>query len=173
MLISLVSLYLNTLKAPQLALEVAPYIRHVIDNSSDNESFFIPLTLTNDGARNTALTSLELAVTHLPSGQERVFYGQYFAQDRTNLGAFFTPINLAGYSDSSHTVAFYPLGGRTGERLFGPAGQYQFALYGQTTGAGSEATLLEEFSVSLGEEQALLIESTPDGEFPFPVVIER
>jgi hypothetical protein len=173
--VSIANFYLASLRAPHVEVRVAPYIRHGIDDTSELEAFFIPLTMANSGARSTSILSLELAIRHVPTGDEKTLYGQYFAENLARLGEFFTPIALPGYSDVSRTVAFYPLDQRT-DRLFEPAGLYEFQLTAHITDMGgrfSTEIIQQEFSISLSPEQAAQIQEDPEFEYQWPLAIER
>jgi hypothetical protein len=174
--VSIANLYMASLRAPHVEVRVAPYIRHGIDDTSGNEAFFIPLTMANSGARPTSILSLELYIRHVPTGDEKTLYGQYFAENLAILGEFFTPIALPGYSDVSRTVAFYPLGART-DRLFESPGVYVFQLTALVTDvggpSGTEVLQLEEFSINLSAQQSAAIQEDPEFEYQFPLAIER
>ena len=107
--ISTVNVYVTNLKSPDLSMIVAPYVRHIVDDTSLNESFFIPLTIVNQGAKPGSLTSFELIITYLPTGEKATYYAQYFAQENNSelLGSFFSPLNVAGHSSDGRTVCFY------------------------------------------------------------------
>ena len=174
--VSVVNLYVASLRAPQVEVTVAPYIRHGVDDTSEHEAFFVPLTIGNSGARAASILELQMTIRHVPSGDEKTLYGQYFAEERTRLGEFFTPIGLPGYSDVSRTVAFYPLGGVT-DRIFGSPGLYEFQLtaYISTGGGGTGAVdvMVEEFGVTLSPQQSAQIQEDAEGEYHFPLAIER
>jgi hypothetical protein len=174
--VSILNLYLASLRAPQAEVTVAPYIRHGVDDTSESEMFVIPLTMANNGARAASILELELTIRHVPSGEEKTLYGQYFTEERTMLGEFFSPIGLPGYSDISRTVAFYPLGGLT-DRLFSSPGLYEFQLTALvSTGGGRSGgvdILVEEFGITLTDQQSAAIQEDAEGEYRFPLAIER
>jgi hypothetical protein len=174
--VSIMNLYIASLRAPQVEMRVAPYIRHGIDDTSGNEAFLVPLTMVNSGARATSILSLEMTIRHVPSGDEKTLYGQYFTEERTRLGELFSPIGLSGYSDVSRTVAFYPLGEQT-DRILNSPGLYEFqitALISNVGGrSGAADVQLEEFRITLSPQQSTEIQGNAKGEYPFPLAIER
>jgi hypothetical protein len=177
-IISAVGFYTGSLKAPDIDFIPAPYIKQVVDNQSLNEAFFIPLTITNRGARSGSLLSLELAVTYLPEGRRETYFGQYFAAsgNQTLVGDFFTPISLAGYSTTSVTVCFYPLGRREGN-FFAQEGEYEFHVIGKTANArGKEdIRIIQTFLIQVDGEMAAAMQTQADGEYPYslPIMLVR
>jgi hypothetical protein len=174
-LISTVNVYVTNLKSPDLSIIVAPYIRHIVDNQSLNESFFIPLTIVNQGAKTGSLTSFNLTVTYLPNGERETYYAQYFAQEDNSelLGSFFSPMNLTGYSSNGRTVCFYPLG--EGERnIFVQPGMYEFTLTGVAANVrGSpQRSINQVFTITLTQEMYDQMQQSPDLEYPYPIRIE-
>ena len=174
-IISSVNVYVTNLKAPDLSIVVAPYVNHIVDNSSLNESFFLPLTVVNRGAKPGSLLSFELNVTYLPTGNHETYYGQYFAQEDQpeNPGAFFAPMNLEGYSAISRTVCFYPLGERQGN-FFNQMGAYEFTVTGTTANVRGEARkrIIQEFRIELTQDMYDQMQVEPDLEYPYPIRIE-
>ena len=174
--VSFLNLYMASLRAPYVEVTVAPYIRHGVDDTSGHEAFFVPLTMANSGAQAATILSLEMTIRHVPSGDEKTLYGQYFAEERTRLGEFFTPIGLPGYSDVSRTVAFYPLGEQT-DRIFDSPGLYVFQLAALVSNVGGRSgaadVQLEEFHITLSPQQSTQIQENVEGEYLFPLAIER
>lgn len=175
-IVSVIGFYTGSLKAPDLHFYTAPYIRHVVDNASLNEAFFIPLTIANRGARPGTLLSVDLTVIYLPDGSQRRYFGQYFAQDNTQdlVGGFFTPLTLNGYSSEARTVCFYPEGRQPGN-FFARAGEYEFRLAGSSPaprGAG-EARVSDVFRVRVDDAMAAVMQGQKDGEYIYPLAVER
>jgi len=174
-IISTVNVYVTNLKAPDLSLTVAPFVRQVVDNQSRNEAFFIPLTVTNRGAKPGSLVSFELSVNYLPTGEQQGYYGQYFAQENNSelLGSFFAPINLNGYSAISRTVCFYPQGRREGN-FFSRTGSYEFTVTGMAANVkgDSQNRILKVFRIELTQEMYAQMQAQPDGEYVFPMRAE-
>ncbi len=112
LMLSTFNLYVNSLRAPNLSFTVAPYISHVVDDNSGNESFFIPLTAINRGARAGTILSFELTVTYLPTQKQASYYGQYYAkpEEQELIGDSFSPMTIQGYSTDSKIICFYPQG---------------------------------------------------------------
>jgi hypothetical protein len=173
--ISMVNVYVTNLKSPDLSLIVAPYVRHIVDNASLNESFFIPLTIVNQGAKPGSLTSFELVITYLPTGDQETYYSQYFAQEDNSelLGSFFSPVNLSGYSSEGRTVCFYPLGARSGN-FFTETGTYEFTLTGVAANVRGkpQKKIIQGFRIDLTQEMYNQMQQTPDLEYPYPMPVE-
>lgn len=174
-IISTVNVYITNLKAPDLSMNIAPFIRQIVDNQSQNEAFFIPVTIVNQGAKPGSLLSIDLAVNYLPTGEQKVYYGQYFAQENNSelLGGFFTPVNLNGYSAVSRIICFYPQGSRDGN-FFSRTGTYEFTLTGATANVrgDSQKQITKVFRIELTQEMFDLMETQPDGEYVFPMRLE-
>jgi hypothetical protein len=173
--ISTISIYVNNLKSPDISFITAPYIKHVVDNGSLNEAFYIPLTMVNRGARPGTVLSFELKVTYQADGKSQIYYGQYFTQEnsQTNLGNFFTPITLYGYSSESFTVCFYPLGIMEGN-FFSQTGVYEFEIVGMVTNVKNESSkpISNHFRITVDEAMLDVMQAQPDGEYLYPLPIE-
>jgi hypothetical protein len=174
-ILSTFTLYQTRIKAPDIDFFVAPYIKHVVDNQSLNEAFFIPITLTNRGAKPGSVLSFELTITHAPSGEQQVYFGQYFAQPNNpaGIGDFFTPITLYGQSSVSHTVCFYPPGQRAGT-FFSRTGEYTFQIVPRLANVHNERSLggLLSFRIAMNPDMLALIQAQTDGEYPYPLTVE-
>ena len=173
--ISTVNVYVTNLKSPDLNMIVAPYIRHIVDNQSLNKSFFIPVTIVNQGAKPGSLTSFDLTVTFLPTGDQETYYAQYFAQENNSelLGGFFSPLNLAGYSSDGRTVCFYPLGKKSGN-FFSQTGMYEFTLTGVAANVRGrpQRSITQIFTIDLTQEMYDQMQQEPDLEYRYPMRIE-
>ena len=136
------SFYFSSLKPSDISFISAPYMKHVVDDASFNEAFYIPLTIVNRGARPGTVLSFEVRVTMQTTGEKRTYYGQYFTQDNshTELGDFFTPITINGYSSASYTVCFYPLGTMAGN-MFSQEGEYKFVVAAKVSNAINEVPI--------------------------------
>ena len=174
-IISTVNVYVTNLKAPDLSLTIAPFVKQVVDNQSLNEAFFIPVTIVNQGAKSGSLLSIDLNLSYVPTGEQQVYYGQYFAQDNNSelLGSFFAPINLRGYSAISRVVCFYPQGSREGN-FFSQVGTYEFTVTGVGTNVKGDAQNLIalKFRIELTQQMYDAMQSQPDGEYVYPMRIE-
>jgi hypothetical protein len=175
LLVSGIGFYLSTLKPPNIDFVTAPYIKHIVDNASFNEAFFIPVTISNQGARSGTVLSFELNVTNLTNGKSRTYFGQYFTKDNSpsELGNFFTPITVNGYSSLSKTVCFYPIG-ITQDNLFSEEGKYDFNLKGEVSNEnGGTLRIIENtFQISANKNMEALMLEQPDGEYIFPLPVE-
>jgi hypothetical protein len=175
LLLSTFNLYVNSLRAPNMSFTVAPYVSHVVDNNSGNESFFIPLTAINRGARAGTILSFELTVTYLPTQKQARYYGQYYAQpeEQKVIGDSFSPMTIQGYSTDSKIICFYPQGLQVGN-LFAEAGEYQFEVnaFAANINGSSQKNIIQSFRITLTDEMVAVLKGTPDGEYPFPIRIE-
>jgi len=127
------SLYETALKTPDLAVYVPPVIHYGRDSGGDVELFILPLTISNDGARNGTVLSLELAVESLNAGADpkskryfSAFIGEHPADTKT-VDKLFAPLSIAGHSTFSDTIRFYPVGNPL-PKLVQDAGEYKFTL---------------------------------------------
>jgi hypothetical protein len=175
LLISAVGFYVSSLRAPEISFVTAPYIKHVVDNASLNEAFFVPVTIINQGARPGTVLSFELSVTNQTTEATRTYYGQYFAQENspTDLGDFFTPITLGGSSSTSRTVCFYPIGTVSGNFL-SQKGVYEFQVIAQISNVQNQSSQISEdkFQITVDEGMASAMRAQSDGEYIFPLPIE-
>ena len=173
--ISTINVYVTNLKSPDLSMVIAPYIRQIVDDSSLNEAFFIPVTIVNQGAKSGSVLSFELAVTYLPTGEQETYYAQYFAQEDNSelLGSFFTPLNLSGYSADGRTLCFYPLGKRVGN-FFGQIGTYEFTITGVAANIKGKAQkkIFQAFRVELTQEMYDQMQLESDLEYRYPIQVE-
>lgn len=179
--ISLFSLFLSTfnfyvgyLKAPDIDFVVAPFISQVVDAKSQNEAFYVPLTVINRGARPGTVLSFELVASRPGDGQRADYFAQYYGQQNnaTSLGDFFTPLSLNGYSSISQTVCFYPTGSRTGT-FFSKPGDYEFQITATVANvqARSQKATVQAFHVQLTEGMIALMQANPVGEYPYPIPV--
>lgn len=175
LLLSTFNLYVNSFRAPNISFTVAPYVSHVVDNNSGNESFFIPLTAINRGARPGTIFSFELTVTHIPTQKQTSYFGQYYAKpdEQRLIGDSFSPMTIQGYSTDSKIICFYPPGSRAGN-LLSQAGEYEFVVTTSVTNiSGSpQKNISQTFRITLTDEMVATLNSTPDGEYPFPLRTE-
>ncbi len=174
-IISTVNVYVTNLKAPDLSMIVAPYMRQVVDDISLNEAFFIPLTVVNQGAKPGSVLSFELVATYLETGEQATYYAQYFSNTNNPelLGRFFTPINVAGYSTDGQTLCFYPLGEREGN-FFARTGTYAFSITGIAANVKgqSRGRMVQDFRVELTQPMYNQMQREPDLEYRYPIRIE-
>ncbi len=175
LLLSSFNLYVDYLKSPDISFVVAPYISHVVDASSGNEAFFIPVTVINRGAQPGTVLSFDLTVMHLPT-QRQIDYGaQYYAQegDVSTGEHLFTPMSLQGYSTDSQTVGFYPVGSRQGN-FFSATGVYEFQVHAAVTNVKNQyrKEVSQVFRISLTDEMFAVMQSRLDSEYPYPMKIE-
>jgi hypothetical protein len=175
LILSTINLYINYLKSPDINFVVAPYITQLVDVNSNNEAFFIPLTVINRGARPGTVMSLKLVVTYMNDNTQADYYAQYYGQDNHAglTGDFFTPVSLSGYSSVSHTICFYPAGKRYGN-FFTATGPYRFQVMAVTANvqASSQNMIIQTFQISLTDEMEAVMKSRSDGSYPYPIPVE-
>jgi hypothetical protein len=174
--ISAMGFYVSSLKSPEISFITAPYIKHVVDNASFNEAFFVPLTIINRGARSGTVLEFDLNVTNRSTRETRTYYGQYFTQEnsQTDLGDFFTPITLNGYSSVSYTVCFYPIGMTEGN-LFSQEGVYEFEVVAKVSNVRDQdtRTAKNSFQVTVDPNMESAMREQLDGEYIYPLPIEN
>lgn len=174
-IISTVNVYMTNLKSPDLNIVVAPFMRQIVDNTSLNEAFFIPVTVVNQGAKPGSILSFDLTVTFVPSGAQETYYAQYLASSDNpeTLGSFFAPMNLTGYSADGHTLCFYPLGERDGN-FFAQPGEYEFLLTAMAANVKGQSPkrITQEFQVVLTQEMFEQMQNEPDFEYRYPLPVE-
>ncbi|MCB1506580.1 MAG: hypothetical protein KDJ47_16515 [Hyphomicrobiaceae bacterium] len=85
LLFSAYSLWETSLKQPDLQLYASPVVHYTRDGE-DAEVFAVPITISNSGARDGAVLSLDLRVKANAGGLEREFYSAYWVD-----GSFFVP----------------------------------------------------------------------------------
>ena len=79
------SLWETSLKQPDLQLFVSPVVHYTRDGDTA-EIFAVPITISNQGARDGAVLSLDLRVKANNGGMEREFYSAYTVD-----GSYFVP----------------------------------------------------------------------------------
>ena len=173
LLLSSFNLYIDYLKSPDISFTIAQFISHGVDHQSFNESFFIPLTVVNRGARPGTVVSFDLTVTHLPSQKQATYSSQYYAKDNdfTLIGDYFSPLSLHGYSTASQTVVFYPVGFRQGN-LLAATGTYQFDVEAAVANVRSQSqkAIVQTFFIELTDE--MVADMQENGKYPYPMKIE-
>jgi hypothetical protein len=109
----------TTLKQPQISFYVSENIQYTRDPYGSFEVLAVPLTVTNGGARDGAVLSMQLAVTNKATGKTEKFRSAYMA-DAQYFGSRddvaqrikrpkvpFAPLSVSGRSAFSGTVLFY------------------------------------------------------------------
>lgn len=157
LVVSCFSLYDSSLRAPSLAIYVAPRIDYTDPDRPDSplEVFILPLTLTNHGARSSTVHAINLEVSNPRTKQVKRFYA-------ARLGAWgeqplqpFAPVVLSGKASYSKALQFLPRMGENVPRILDlEPGVYDFKLALDTSAAGSarggdDVTL--EFRMQIGQ----------------------
>jgi hypothetical protein len=132
---STVSYYESAMRQAELAVYVPPVIHYGRDGGGDVELFAIPITITNEGARNGTVLSMDLEVERLDAKEAdapriKRYYSAYLGEHPRNSDAInkaFTPASINGRQTYSETIRFYPAGNPL-PKLVQDSGQYRFTL---------------------------------------------
>lgn len=108
LLFSGLSLYQSVIKQPDLRVYVPPVMHLGRDDSGKLETISIPITISNRGAREGTVLSLDLLVRAQAGENSRIFYSAYFGSRPKAENEPFAPIAVPGRSSFSGTVLFYP-----------------------------------------------------------------
>ncbi|MDZ4842715.1 MAG: hypothetical protein SH859_11340 [Hyphomicrobium aestuarii] len=101
---SAVSLYESFFKQPHLHLNIAPTWHYARGEATGDEELIVPLTLTNTGARDATILSIDLTLEK-QTGQRR-FQSTYRINDGLSTRAFLTPAPVPGKASSSAIIIF-------------------------------------------------------------------
>ncbi len=120
LIVSGISLWETSLKQPNLQFYLGNNLAYTRDPWGSDEVLVIPLTVTNSGARDGAVISLEMDVKDATTGAVQRFSSSYTA-DASYFGSTddvsvnkhrpktpFAPIVVSGRTTFSGTVLFYP-----------------------------------------------------------------
>ena len=117
---SAVSLYETVIKQAQLKVYVTNTLLYTRDPYVGSEVIAVPITISNSGAREGAVVTLELDVKQLDSGRTELFSSTYTADAQYFGGhddvtarikrpkAPFAPLSIVGRSAYTGTILFYP-----------------------------------------------------------------
>ena len=117
---SAVSLYETVIKQAQLKVYVTNTLLYTRDPYVGSEVIAVPITISNSGAREGAVVTLELDVKQLDSGRTEMFSSTYTADAQYFGGhddvtarikrpkAPFAPLSIVGRSAYTGTILFYP-----------------------------------------------------------------
>jgi len=143
---SAVSFYETVLKQPSLRLYVTDTLAYTRDPWGGYEVIAVPLTISNSGARDGAVLTLELEVTNLDSGKSATFTSAYTADAQYFGGSDdvarrikrpklpFAPLSIAGRGAFAGVVLFYS--GEVGnEKLIEPNSKVGLTLRALTRAA--------------------------------------
>jgi hypothetical protein len=143
---SAVSFYETVLKQPSLRLYVTDTLAYTRDPWGSYEVIAIPLTISNSGARDGAVITLELDVTNVDSGKSAKFTSAYTADAQYFAGSDdvsrrikrpklpFAPLSIAGRGAFAGVVLFYS-GEGGGDRLIEPNSNVALRLRALTRAA--------------------------------------
>lgn len=127
------SYYETSLKTADLAVFVPPMIHYARDG---RDVFNIPITIANDGARTGTVLTMELDVDNLrPDAalKSRRFHAAFIGDypsgkdNTTPAGRSFAPLAIAGHSNFTETIRFYPMD-EDENVLVDDKGDYRFTL---------------------------------------------
>ncbi len=108
LLFSGLSLYQSVVKQPDLHVYVPPVMHLGRDETGKLETISIPITISNRGAREGTVLSVDLVVKNQSGEKSRTFYSAYFGSWPKAGIEPFAPIAVPGRSSYSGTVQFYP-----------------------------------------------------------------
>lgn len=160
---SAISLYESLLRQPHVTLNTAGTWLYARGEATEELS--VPLTLTNSGAREATVLSIELILSK--RSERKTFRSLYVSNGAPDSRSLLTPIPIAGRSSFSGILIFTPV--VSGSPLVDAAGDYAATIHPQST-----------FVRSFGRLDDLL--SPPDetlkfaarlNEFPIAEVIGR
>jgi hypothetical protein len=158
LLFSAYSLYESALRAPELAVFVAPRIDYTDPDrpESPREVFIMPITIANDGARPAVVQSVNLEVLNPRTKQSKVFYAARLGSWGEPILRPFAPVVLSGRATYSETLQFEPRVGEAVARILdSEAGGYTFRLTLDVAAAGqggwSAGGPALEFEMQTGE----------------------
>jgi hypothetical protein len=101
-----ISLYETVLKQARLKPYIGEIVRYGHTADGNTEAFSLPITITNYGARDTAVTGIEL---QLIQGSASRFVASYIGDNPAKENPAFAPIVIAGRDTYSANVLFYPV----------------------------------------------------------------
>lgn len=136
---SAVSLWETTLRQPEIKLYVSENIQYTRDPYGPFEVLAVPVTITNSGARDGAVLSIQLEAKNSATGQTEKFKSSYVA-DAQYFGSRddvaerlkrpkvpFAPISVSGRSAFTGTILFYR-SGSSGKNLIEPASKLDMTI---------------------------------------------
>ena len=120
------SFYQTVVKQPDLHVYVPPVFHLGRDETGKLETISVPITISNRGAREGAILSVDLQVRSKSGDKERTFYSAYFGSRPKAANDPFAPIAVPGRSSYSGTVLFYPKD--DGKNIILEKGDYQLKI---------------------------------------------
>lgn len=143
------SLWESTFKHPEIKVYVSENVQYTRDPYGASEVLAVPVTISNSGARDGAVLSLQLNVKNLTTGKEQIFKSAYTA-DAQYFGARddvaarlkrpklpFAPLSIAARGVYSGTILFYAAsGGEAG--LIEPLSKLEMTLTLRTPPPGDQ-----------------------------------
>ena len=106
-----ISLYETILKQPRPVLHVAGVMHYARDPVGGADVFAVPMTITNQGARDAVITTLNLRVAAAKVAATPVaatFASTYVGSNPAKENQPFTPLSIPGHSSYTGIVLFYP-----------------------------------------------------------------
>lgn len=152
-----ISLYESVLKQARLTLYVGEIVRHAQQPTTNTDVFALPVTIANRGARDAAVTGLELFVTK-GSGRGRRYVASYLGDNPAKDNSAFAPLSLPGRGSYSGSILFFPADKTNGEPPSAATGgsvPYRFCLTANAdigNDYGFFDTLLQHRTEALGFE---------------------
>jgi hypothetical protein len=144
-------LYESSLKAPDVAIYVAPRVDYTDPDRPESvlEVFVVPVTLANHGARSSTIHAIDLEVKNPRTGGIKRFYAARLgAWGETPLRPF-TPVALQGKASYSQAIQFLPRAEeKIGRVLDQEGGEYELRLRLDMSAAGTNPVGASEVSLS-------------------------
>jgi hypothetical protein len=151
-----ISLYETLLKQPHIVLSTAGTWLYARGESAAAEELQIPLTLTNSGARDATVMSIELSLRK--GNEDKIFQSVYISNGAPDNRSLLTPIPLSGRSAFSGLLIFTPP--KAGAPIVNGEGDYRATInirstfvraYGWLDGWTSNPTQPASFTLELGD----------------------
>jgi hypothetical protein len=138
LVLSALSLYEANLKQARLVLHVGAVMYYARDPDAA-ESFAVPVTITNHGARDAVVTAIDLHVTPADKGATATPFASAYVASGGNPKDKqpFTPLSIPGRGSFAGMVLFHPTDLKTPEAHLRPAGG---EIYGFCVGLRAETS---------------------------------
>lgn len=153
LLFSWISLYETVLKTPHLRVNTASVWEYARGESAQAEQLYVPLSISNDGAREATVLSLEL-VLEKAGGPRKIFRSRYILREDTSAPMLMAPTAVPGKASHTSIVIFASDAG--GAPAIDGVGQYTAHLSVRSTYAKSLGFIDELIATPPGRIEAAL-----------------
>jgi len=171
LVISATTFYFTKLYDPGISFEISPRLEW-ITNDDGRETFILPITFLNSGARGYAVTQIVLQIKNGRSGSARRYIASQFAVRRSNPFEF-APETLTGGSSVARSYLFerFETGKNTIRDIGAPptspadfalrtAGQYRGTVLVRLNGS-SVFTVAKEFTFRIKDDEVERLREKP------------